>query len=130
MLLDFIKAKIEPKNNNLETKSLELYSIENITIKINEEKISKIKSDTKHFNQDLKSPMLERVEIHKMAKGETKTNTLIKIYLIEQINIKFKKPIEEIVFKIPSTDNTEFSSPSIGAIELSKSERFLKHMLE
>ncbi len=87
-----VKAEIEPINKSFDTKLVELYSMENITIKIKEAKSSIKSSETKHFSQDLK---MEDVELRlkvKIAKGEISIKTLSKTYLIAYIKVKFKKP--------------------------------------
>ena len=97
---------MEPTNKILETRSVGLYSRENITIKIKEEKISINKSDKKLFSQELKKFIVDGVEVQRIAKGEIKINTFIKIYLIEKIKIKFTNPRDTMVLIIPSIVKT------------------------
>lgn len=70
-------------NNNLETRFVELYSIENITIKIREAKCSINRRDKKHLSQDLNIDDVECIDKVRIANGEIRINTLSKMYLIE-----------------------------------------------
>lgn len=103
--MTFIKANIEPTNRSLETILSILYSIENVTIRIREENSSTNKREIKHLSQDLKIKDVELLESVKNAKGERSINTFIKMYLTENIKIKLRKPIDSIVFIIPSIEN-------------------------
>ena len=112
-----MRAKIEPINRSLEIIFVELYSIENITIKINDANNSINKSETKHLSQDLKRLDVERIERVKIAKGEIRINTLSKMYLIEYRKVKFKNPTDTTVLIIPSMENTLDVFSSITIIE-------------
>lgn len=96
---------MEPTNNNLDIISEWLYSIENITISIKEEKVSINSKEIKHLNQDLKKFIVDGIEVQRIAKGERRTNTFIKTYLIEYIKIRLTNPTETMVFMIPSIEN-------------------------
>ncbi len=100
----FISANTEPTNNNLETISDGLYSIENMIINISEENISIRSNDTNDFSHDVKNCLVDSLAMHKIVKGERSTNTFIKMYLTENINIKFKNPTDTIVLIIPSIE--------------------------
>ena len=127
-LLTFISEKIEPINKNFETRLFELYSIENMTIKIKDAKSSIRSNETKHLSQDLNMKEVERSDRVRNANGEISTNTLIKIYLIEYIKTRFRKPIETIVLIIPSMENTFEEFSSILIIESEILINFEKHI--
>ncbi len=78
-----VKANMAPINRSLDIMLEELYSIENITIKIKLAKTSIKIRDIKHLIQDLKIKEVERVASERIAKGESKIKTFIKMYLIE-----------------------------------------------
>ena len=98
-----------------------LNCIENITIRIRDENSSINNSETKLLNHDLKSDEVESIDVQSMAKGERSTNTFIKIYLTEKINIIFKNPIDVIVLMIPSMEKmvSEFSSIDNNELDIS-----------
>lgn len=108
---------MEPTNNNLDIISEWLYSIENITISIKEEKVSINSKEIKHLNQDLKKFIVDGIEVQRIAKGERRTNTFIKTYLIEYIKIRLTNPTETMVFMIPSIENIFWFCSSIDTIE-------------
>lgn len=83
-----------------------------MTIKIRSANNSIKIRDKKHLSHDLKRVELERVDNVKIANGDISTKTLINIYLIEYIKIKLRKPIDTMVFIIPSIENTFALFPS------------------
>ena len=62
------------------------------------------KRENSVLNQLLKIQEVEELIKDKIAKGEKRTKTSIKIYLKEYIKIKLKKPTETKLFIIPSKE--------------------------
>ncbi len=62
-------------------------------------------NDKKLLSQDLKKFKVEGTDAQRIAKGEISIKTLTKIYLIENINIRLRKPKDTIVLIIPSIEN-------------------------
>ena len=116
-----MRANIEPMNNSFEIISDELYSIENIIIKIKEASNSIKSNEIKHFIQDLNIKEVECKDKVKIANGEIKIKTFNKTYLIEYRKIRFKKPTDTTVLIIPSIEKIfdECSSTSIIESEMS-----------
>ena len=90
--------------SNLDTKLVALYSSENITINIKSANSSINKRDRKHLNQALNRLEVERRDKVKIAKGDIRIKTLSKIYLIEYIKVRLRKPTDTIVLTIPSIE--------------------------
>ena len=74
-------------------------------------------NDKKLLSQDLKKFKVEGTDAQRIAKGEISIKTLTKIYLIENINIRLRKPKDTIVLIIPSIENKVWLSSSITTIE-------------
>ena len=107
--------------SNLDTKLVALYSSENITINIKSANSSINKRDRKHLNQALNRLEVERRDKVKIAKGDIRIKTLSKIYLIEYIKVRLRKPTDTIVLIIPSIEKMleEFSSTNIIELDTS-----------
>ncbi|MCI9365809.1 MAG: hypothetical protein HFJ54_04345 [Clostridia bacterium] len=52
----------------------------------------------------MKKLKVEGIEVQRIANGEISIKTLIRIYLIEYIKIKFKNPTDTTVLIIPSIE--------------------------
>lgn len=88
-----------------------------MTTKIKVANNSVNKREIKHLIQDLNINDVELEERVIIAKGDIRTNTLIKIYRIEYIKIKLRYPTDTIVFIMPSIEKKLFVFSSIRIIE-------------
>ena len=85
-------------------------------------------NDINDFSQDIKKCLVDSFAVQRIAKGDRSTNTFIKIYLTENMKIKFKKPIDTMVLIIPSIEKKLCDSFSIDIIESSILIRFEKQI--
>ena len=97
-----------------------------MTININDEKISINKREIKLLSHALKKLTEESRDVQRIANGDKRTKTLIKIYLTENIKIIFKKPIDIIVFIIPLIEKKVSDSSSMDINEFEISIKFEK----
>ena len=104
--------------------------IEKIINNTNETNICINNKDKKHLIQALKKLEVELTLRDKKAKGEIRTNTFIIIYLSEYEKVKFKKPIEIMLFNRPSIEKIVKLFSSICIIILSLSTKVEKLIVE
>ena len=117
--LAFIKIKIAPIKMNLEKILFEYMSKENIRSNIMDTNIWTIIRDKNDFNQELNNMEVFLLHRERIAKGESKTNTLIKTYLTAYVITKFNIPTETSDFIMPSNEKmSKFSLIDITEFNL------------
>jgi len=117
--LAFIKIKIAPIKINLEKILFEDISKEKIRSNIIATNTCTSISDRKDLNQELNNIAVFLLHKERMAKGESKTNILIKTYLTAYVMTKFSIPIETRDFIIPSNEKiSKFSLIDITEFNL------------
>ncbi len=75
-----------------------------ITIKIIETKLWRNSNEKRARNQLLKNQLEKLTDKLRKAKGDNNINTFNNIYLKEYESIRFKSPILQKLFRIPSTE--------------------------
>ena len=77
----------------------------------------------------MKKLKVEGIEVQRIANGEISIKTLIRIYLIEYIKIKFKNPTDTTVLIIPSIEKIVWWFSSADTTKFKVLIRFEKHIL-
>lgn len=88
---------------NLDRISSEKFK-DKITIKIIETKLWRNSNEKRARNQLLKNQLEKLTDKLRKAKGDNNINTFNNIYLKEYESIRFKSPILQKLFRIPSTE--------------------------
>lgn len=118
ILFILISAKMQPTNNILENKSVELKLIENVINKIIDTNTWETSNEKKHFAQALKiHENLVSIRVI-IAKGEIRIKNLIIIYRSEYVKTKLNNPIEIKLLIMPSVVNMLKFEDSTYIVEL------------